>query len=107
MPDYQIVMNKIERKNCFSDCYRMMVWRVCLPWEQKIVRFISRKEIIIYEHRHQKLRPLIQQKSASYKRLFSSKSLEHFSFYLILKFTPILNPILLGLTNKKELLSLC
>jgi hypothetical protein len=65
------------------------------------------KGITIYEHRHQKLRLLILQKLEPYKRLFSSKSLEHFSFYLILKFTPILNPILLGLTNKKELLSLC
>jgi hypothetical protein len=65
------------------------------------------KRIIIYEHRHQRLRLLIPQKLAPYKRLFSSKSLEHFSFYLILKFTPILNPILLGFTNKKELLSLC
>jgi hypothetical protein len=65
------------------------------------------KGIIVYEHRHQRLRLLIQQKSAPYKRLFSSKSLEHFSYYLILKLTPILNPILLGFTNKKELLSLC
>jgi hypothetical protein len=65
------------------------------------------KGIIIYEHRHQRLQQLIQQKLEPYKRLFSSKSSEHFSYYLILKFTPILNPILLGLTNKKELLSLC
>jgi hypothetical protein len=33
----------------------------------------------VYEHRHQKLRLLIQQKLEPYKRLFSSKSLEHFS----------------------------
>ena len=65
------------------------------------------KGIIFYEHRHQRLRLSIQQKLKPYKRLFSSKSLEHFSFYLILKFTPILNPILLGFTNKKEVLSLC
>ena len=65
------------------------------------------KGIIIYEHRHRKLRLLIQQKLEPYRQLFSSKSLEHFSSYLILKFTPILNPILLGLTNKKAELSLC
>jgi hypothetical protein len=65
------------------------------------------KGIKVYEHRHQKLRLLIQQKLEPHKRLFSSKNLEHFSFYLILKFTPILKPILLGLINKKELLSLC
>lgn len=58
-----------------------------------------RKGIIVYEHLHQRLQLLIQQKSASYKQLFSSKSLEHFSYYLILKFTPILKPIVLGLTS--------
>ncbi len=65
------------------------------------------KGIIIYEHRHQKWQRSILRKLKPHKRLFSSKSLERFSFYLILKFTPMLNPILLGLTNKKELLSLC
>ena len=64
------------------------------------------KGITVYEHRHQKLRLLIQQKLKPYKQLFSSKSLEHSSYYLILKVTPMLNPILLGLTKSKELLSL-
>jgi hypothetical protein len=54
------------------------------------------KGIIVYEHRHQRLRLLIQQKSAPHKRLFSSKSLEHFSYLFDFKIYPNIESYFIG-----------